>query len=119
MTRIPYLRREELGPEGQQLWDGIVSGQGDRLLTAEGGLVGELRVGAAALFSFAVNQGQLCTAGTRLLVEARALRRSLLRFRKPETDEIRNQPALLLVFHVHQEHYVTELGWRGRAGAAG
>jgi len=26
--------------------------------------------GAAALFSFAVNQGQLCTAGTRLLVEA-------------------------------------------------
>jgi glycosyltransferase involved in cell wall biosynthesis/O-antigen/teichoic acid export membrane protein len=26
-------------------------------------------------------------------------------------------PRLLLVFHVHQEHYVTELGWRGRAGA--
>jgi hypothetical protein len=24
MTRIPYLRREELGPEGQQLWDAIV-----------------------------------------------------------------------------------------------
>ena len=40
MTRIPYLRREELGPEGQQLWDGIVSGQGDRLLTADGGLAG-------------------------------------------------------------------------------
>jgi 4-carboxymuconolactone decarboxylase len=40
MTRIPYVRREELGPEGQQLWDGIVSGQGDRLLTAEGGLAG-------------------------------------------------------------------------------
>jgi len=40
MTRIPYVRREELGPEGQQLWDGIVSGQGDRLLTADGGLAG-------------------------------------------------------------------------------
>jgi 4-carboxymuconolactone decarboxylase len=40
MTRIPYVRREELGPEGQQLWDGIVSGQGGRLLTAEGGLAG-------------------------------------------------------------------------------
>ena len=21
MTRIPYVRREELGPEGQRLWD--------------------------------------------------------------------------------------------------
>jgi 4-carboxymuconolactone decarboxylase len=40
MTRIPYVRREELGPEGQQLWDGIVSGQGDRLLTADGALAG-------------------------------------------------------------------------------
>jgi glycosyltransferase involved in cell wall biosynthesis/O-antigen/teichoic acid export membrane protein len=26
-------------------------------------------------------------------------------------------PRALLVFHVHQEHYVTELGWRGRLGA--
>ena len=28
MTRIPYVRREELGPEGQQLWDSIVNGRG-------------------------------------------------------------------------------------------
>jgi hypothetical protein len=27
MTRIPYVRREELGPEGQQLWDSIVDGR--------------------------------------------------------------------------------------------
>ena len=40
MTRIPYVRREELGPEGQQLWDGIVNGQGDLVVTAEGGLAG-------------------------------------------------------------------------------
>src|SRR5437763_4169042 len=26
-------------------------------------------------------------------------------------------PRLALVHHVHQEHYVTELGWRGRAAA--
>jgi glycosyltransferase involved in cell wall biosynthesis/O-antigen/teichoic acid export membrane protein len=26
-------------------------------------------------------------------------------------------PRTLLVFHVHQEHYVAELGWRGRLGA--
>jgi 4-carboxymuconolactone decarboxylase len=41
MTRIPYVRREELGPEGQQLWDGIVNGQRrDLVLTPEGGLAG-------------------------------------------------------------------------------
>jgi 4-carboxymuconolactone decarboxylase len=40
MTRIPYVRREELGPEGQQLWDGIVNGRGDLVITADGGLAG-------------------------------------------------------------------------------
>ena len=40
MTRIPYVRREELGPEGQQLWDSIVSGRGDLVVTADGGLAG-------------------------------------------------------------------------------
>src|SRR2546429_8123076 len=40
MSRIPYVRREELGPEGQQLWDGIVNGRSDLVLTPEGGLAG-------------------------------------------------------------------------------
>lgn len=40
MTRIPYLRREELGPEGQQLWDSIVDGRGDLVVTGENGLAG-------------------------------------------------------------------------------
>jgi len=40
MTRIPYVRREELGPEGQKLWDSIINGRGDLLVTAEGGLAG-------------------------------------------------------------------------------
>jgi 4-carboxymuconolactone decarboxylase len=40
MTRIPYVRRAELGPEGQQLWDGLVNNLGDLLVTAEGGLAG-------------------------------------------------------------------------------
>ena len=40
MSRIPYVRREELEPEGQQLWDGIVNGRSDLILTAEGGLAG-------------------------------------------------------------------------------
>ena len=34
MSRIPYLRREELGPEGQQLWDAIVDGRSDLVVTA-------------------------------------------------------------------------------------
>src|ERR1700753_3879705 len=40
MTRIPYLRREELGPEGQQLWDAIGSSRGSSILAADGGLAG-------------------------------------------------------------------------------
>jgi 4-carboxymuconolactone decarboxylase len=44
MTRLPYVRREELGPEGQQLWDAILDraadGRGDLLVTADGGLAG-------------------------------------------------------------------------------
>jgi len=40
MTRIPYVRREELGPEGQQLWDGIVTSVGELVVTADGGLAG-------------------------------------------------------------------------------
>jgi 4-carboxymuconolactone decarboxylase len=42
MTRIPYLRREQLGPEGQQLWDNIVEGRGDLVVTSENGLAGPL-----------------------------------------------------------------------------
>jgi 4-carboxymuconolactone decarboxylase len=40
MTRIPYVRREDLGPEGQQLWDSIVDSVGDHVVTADGGLAG-------------------------------------------------------------------------------
>ena len=40
MTRLPYVRREELGPEGQQLWDAMVNRQGDLAITADGGLAG-------------------------------------------------------------------------------
>ncbi len=40
MTRIPNVPREELGPEGQQLWDSIVSTRGSTVVTAEGGLSG-------------------------------------------------------------------------------
>jgi 4-carboxymuconolactone decarboxylase len=40
VTRLPYVRRDELGPEGQRLWDSIVNGRGDQVLTADGALAG-------------------------------------------------------------------------------
>jgi 4-carboxymuconolactone decarboxylase len=40
MTRIPYVRREDLSPEGQQLWDGLIEGLGESLVRTEGGLAG-------------------------------------------------------------------------------
>jgi 4-carboxymuconolactone decarboxylase len=40
MTRIAYARREELGPEGQQLWDNLVNNLGDLIVTADGALAG-------------------------------------------------------------------------------
>jgi hypothetical protein len=49
MTRIPYVRREELGPEGQQLWDSIVNGRGDLVVTAGGGLAGPFLLNAFAV----------------------------------------------------------------------
>ncbi|HXW45085.1 MAG TPA: carboxymuconolactone decarboxylase family protein [Streptosporangiaceae bacterium] len=40
MSRLPDLRRDQLSPEGQAVWDGIVGTRGSRLITAEGGLAG-------------------------------------------------------------------------------
>ncbi len=40
MSRLPQLRRDQLSPEGQAVWDGIVGTRGGRLVTAEGGLAG-------------------------------------------------------------------------------
>ena len=40
MTRIPAVRRDQLGPEGQRLWDSIVDGRGNVVLTADGALAG-------------------------------------------------------------------------------
>jgi 4-carboxymuconolactone decarboxylase len=40
MSRLPYLRRDALGPDGQQLWDSIVAGRGAQLVTADGELAG-------------------------------------------------------------------------------
>jgi 4-carboxymuconolactone decarboxylase len=40
VSRLPYLRYDELGPDGQRVWDGVVGTRGGELVNAEGGLIG-------------------------------------------------------------------------------
>jgi 4-carboxymuconolactone decarboxylase len=40
MSRLPSLRRDDLGPDGQKVWDGIVGSRGGELVNEQGGLIG-------------------------------------------------------------------------------
>jgi 4-carboxymuconolactone decarboxylase len=40
VSRLPNLRREELAPEGQAVWDAVVGTRSEDLVNADGGLVG-------------------------------------------------------------------------------
>jgi 4-carboxymuconolactone decarboxylase len=40
VNRLPYLRRNDLGPDGQEVWDSIVGSRGAALVNEQGGLVG-------------------------------------------------------------------------------
>lgn len=40
MSRLPSLRRDELGADGQQVWDSVVGTRGTRVRDADGGLAG-------------------------------------------------------------------------------
>lgn len=40
MSRLPYLRYDELDPDGQQVWDGVVGTRGGQLTNEHGGLIG-------------------------------------------------------------------------------
>ncbi|HEX6523655.1 MAG TPA: hypothetical protein VF070_27195 [Streptosporangiaceae bacterium] len=40
MSRIPYVQRADLQPDGQQLWDSIVSGRGGQVVNPDGSLAG-------------------------------------------------------------------------------
>ena len=44
MSRLPYLRRDELDERGQGLWDTITSTRGAAVVNDEGGLVGPFNV---------------------------------------------------------------------------
>jgi 4-carboxymuconolactone decarboxylase len=40
MSRLPYVRYEDLDAEGQKVWDGVIGSRGSQLVNAEGGLSG-------------------------------------------------------------------------------
>jgi 4-carboxymuconolactone decarboxylase len=40
MNRLPYLRYDELSPEGQHVWNDVVGTRGDQLVNEHGGLIG-------------------------------------------------------------------------------
>jgi 4-carboxymuconolactone decarboxylase len=40
MSRLPYLRYDDLDRDGQEVWEGIVGSRGGDLLSSEGGLIG-------------------------------------------------------------------------------
>lgn len=40
MTRLPYLRYDDLDADGKKVWDGIVGSRGADLVNPEGGLIG-------------------------------------------------------------------------------
>jgi 4-carboxymuconolactone decarboxylase len=40
MSRLPYLRYDDLDANGKKVWDGVVGSRGSNLVNAEGGLTG-------------------------------------------------------------------------------
>jgi 4-carboxymuconolactone decarboxylase len=40
MSRLPRLHYDDLEPDGQQVWDGVIGSRGAQLVDADGGLVG-------------------------------------------------------------------------------
>ncbi len=44
MSRLRSLRYDDLGPEGRQIWDGVVGSRGGDLVNADGSLVGPFNV---------------------------------------------------------------------------
>jgi 4-carboxymuconolactone decarboxylase len=40
VSRLPYLRYDELGPDAQEVWQAVVGSRGDQLINDQGGLAG-------------------------------------------------------------------------------
>ncbi len=62
MSRLPYLRRDELTPDGQEVWDSVVGSRGAALVTDQGALTGPFNA-----FVHAPEVGRHLTALGRVL----------------------------------------------------
>jgi 4-carboxymuconolactone decarboxylase len=40
MSRLPYLRYDDAGADGQRVWDGVVGSRGGEVVNEQGGLIG-------------------------------------------------------------------------------
>ena len=62
MSRLPYLRRDELTPGGQEVWDSVVGSRGAAQVTGRGALTGPFNA-----FVHAPDVGRHLTALGRVL----------------------------------------------------
>ena len=72
MSRLPYLRRDDLDPDGQQVWDTVVGSRGDLLVNEQGELAGPFNA-----FVHAPDVGQRLASLGRVLRFATSLERRL------------------------------------------
>ena len=72
MSRLPYLSRDELGTEGQHVWDLIVGTRGGQLINPDGGLAGPFNA-----FVHAPDVGQQLTSLGALLRFGTSIERRL------------------------------------------
>jgi 4-carboxymuconolactone decarboxylase len=68
VSRLPYLRRDDLDPDAQQVWDTVVGSRADLLVNEQGGLTGPFNafVHAPGVGQCLASLGQVLRFGTSL-----------------------------------------------------
>jgi 4-carboxymuconolactone decarboxylase len=73
VSRLPYLRRDDLDTSGQEVWDGIIGSRGAALVSEQGGLTGPFNA-----FVHAPGVGRHLTSLGRVLRFETSIERRLL-----------------------------------------
>src|SRR5258708_8924923 len=92
MSRLPNLRHDDLSPDGQKVWDGIVGSRGAQLVNEQGGLIGPFN---AFLHAPDVGRrlgslGQVLRFGTS--IERRPSEIALITVRPPREADFQSWP---------------------------
>jgi 4-carboxymuconolactone decarboxylase len=68
VSRLPYLRRDELDPAGQEVWDSVVGSRGAALINDQGALIGPFNafVHAPGAGRHLTSLGQVLRFGTSI-----------------------------------------------------